>query len=397
MRAVYVSSLLSEAAFAGCFPDPGKSPGQAVQKYHRLLARGLARNGAEVIALSAPPVTRRNTRARFVRLRPDTEEGVRFSYLPVLLVPVLKHLVTLFTAFFRTLRFVTRDSFVICDTLNVTVSAGARAAAFLRRTPCIGIVTDVPDMMSEHPSRINRINRRLLAGYDAYLFLTEQMNSLINKRGRPYLVAEGQVDAALGETPPSPVEKDDPPVLLYAGMLHERYGILRLAQAFAMTRLPARLVIYGTGDAEDRLRGIAAKDPRIRLMGQRDNAEVVAHERRAALLINPRPSDAEFTKYSFPSKNMEYMASGTPVLTTRLPGMPEEYRDHVYLFDGEQPEEMAAALTRVMGEGAAALAQRGAAARAFVLQNKTNVRQAARLIAFAAALTGKAGKRHGAG
>ena len=60
----------------------------------------------------------------------------------------------------------------------------------------------------------------------------------------------------------------------------------------------------------------------------------------ATLLINPRFSNEEYTKYSFPSKNMEYMASGTPILTTKLPGMPKEYYEYIYLFEEESIEGM---------------------------------------------------------
>lgn len=386
-RAVCASCLVSEHAFAACFPDLASVPGQAVQKYHRLLAEGLAANGAEAVVLSAPPITRQNAAGRRIRLADETVRGVRYTYLPVALLPGLKHLVTLVAAFFRACRLITPDSFVLCDALNVSVSLGARLAAWVRRAPCIGVVTDLPDMMSGAPvSLAQRINRRLLAGYDAYLFLTAQMSERVNKRGRPFLVLEGHVDEAMRDADGAPVPKDAPPVLLYAGMLHERYGILRLAEAFSLTALPATLAIYGAGDALPRLRELAERDARIRLMGTVDNRTVVDAERRATLLINPRPSSAEYTKYSFPSKNMEYMASGTPVLTTRLPGMPAEYAPHVYLFDGETPQEMAKTLCAVMEQGAQALAEKGEAGRAFVLAHKTNVQQARRILAFAGTL-----------
>ena len=45
---------------------------------------------------------------------------------------------------------------------------------------------------------------------------------------------------------------------------------------------------------------------------------------------------------------MEYMASGTPVLTTRLPGMPAEYYPYVEFIDEETPEGIARALKRVL-------------------------------------------------
>ena len=55
----------------------------------------------------------------------------------------------------------------------------------------------------------------------------------------------------------------------------------------------------------------------------------------ATLLINPRLSDLALAKYSCPSKTFEYMASGRPVLMTRLPGVPDEYFDYLYVFGDE--------------------------------------------------------------
>lgn len=63
--------------------------------------------------------------------------------------------------------------------------------------------------------------------------------------------------------------------------------------------------------------------------------------KKATLLINPRPSNEEFTKYSFPSKNLEYMASGTPLLATDLPGIPAEYKRYEYIIENENIDGIA--------------------------------------------------------
>lgn len=76
------------------------------------------------------------------------------------------------------------------------------------------------------------------------------------------------------------------------------------------------------------------------------------------------------------------MASGTPVLTTKLPGMPKEYDPFVYCIGDESAGGVAAALREVLGTDERIRNEKGAAARSFVLQNKTNVGQAARVIAF---------------
>ena len=97
-------------------------------------------------------------------------------------------------------------------------------------------------------------------------------------------------------------------------------------------------------------------------------------------MVNPRPTHEEFVKYSFPSKTMEYMASGTPVLTTRLPGMPKEYYPYVDFIEEESAGGIAAALKKVLSHSDAELFCKGMAARAFVLEGRNNVVQAKKLL-----------------
>ena len=110
------------------------------------------------------------------------------------------------------------------------------------------------------------------------------------------------------------------------------------------------------------------------------NTEIVEKEQEATLLVNPRPTGEEYVKYSFPSKTMEYMASGTPVLTTVLPGMPKEYHPHVYLLEDESAEGIAESLKEVLSNTEEALFRKGAEARRFVLEQKNNVIQARKIL-----------------
>ena len=117
-------------------------------------------------------------------------------------------------------------------------------------------------------------------------------------------------------------------------------------------------------------------------MGCVRNSEIVEMQRKATLLINPRPSDEEFCKYSFPSKTIEYMASGTPVLMTRLPGVPAEYFEYVYIINDETVEGVCDALRRVLAQPEDELTRFGLAAREFVAENKGCATQCERIIDF---------------
>ena len=74
------------------------------------------------------------------------------------------------------------------------------------------------------------------------------------------------------------------------------------------------------------------------------------------------------------------MVSGTPVLTTMLPGMPSEYNDFVYFISEETIEGYKGALTTVMGIPHEILVDKGERARTFVLESKNNIKQAERIV-----------------
>jgi glycosyltransferase involved in cell wall biosynthesis len=233
-----------------------------------------------------------------------------------------------------------------------------------------------------------RSTARSLDLLDGYVVLTEQMSAVLNSKQKPYLVMEGLVDVSADAPAADGAEKTTHPTVLYAGALRKEYGLETLVQGFLAWDEPdAELIVYGQGDYASELASIAMDEPRITYRGAVPMAEVIEAERRAWLLVNPRPVDQEFTKYSFPSKNMEYLVSGTPVLTTRLPGMPREYLEYVLTIDEPGPPGVAEALVRALAEGRDGLLRRGERGRAFVLEHKNNVQQASRILDLAGEVT----------
>lgn len=207
-------------------------------------------------------------------------------------------------------------------------------------------------------------------------YLSEKLGA-----NQPYVVLEGHADIGMEKRKPGLEKKTHPVVCLYAGLINREYGIADLVAGFRQAELPnAQLHIYGSGDYEKELREIAARDPRVKYGGVILSSEVVTREQEATLLVNPRPTDAEFVKYSFPSKTMEYMASGTPVLTTRLPGMPEDYYPHVFFIQEETRSGIAVALQKVLSNPESVLFARGLEARRFILEKKNNVSQSGKLL-----------------
>lgn len=353
-----------------------------VQKFHRLILSGLQMNGVEIETASSIPYT-----GRLLNKEVDDEEnGVKYHYLRTINIPVIRHCCIIIGTFLRVLRWHSRQKkqdVVICDALNISVCLGALLCR-LRHVKVVGIMTDMPGLMVGGRVGmlgwiIRTINLFVLRQFDAYIFLTEAMNTKINKYDRPYIIMEGLVDINMqtAERHPDPVVRN----IIYAGGIYEKYGVKMLIDAFRRINNPnLRLTIYGRGPMACDMAQYEKLDSRFHYVGVRPNDEIVEAELRAALLVNPRPSHEEFAKYSFPSKNMEYMVSGTPVLTTALPGMPQEYYDKLYICSEETVAGFASKIAEIMNYTDEELSSMGAKAKEFMLKYKNNRVQACRII-----------------
>jgi glycosyltransferase involved in cell wall biosynthesis len=140
--------------------------------------------------------------------------------------------------------------------------------------------------------------------------------------------------------------------------------------------------LYGVGDFEDELKSICRLWKNVKYFGSLPNDYIVKEQIKSTLLTNPRPTHDEYTKYSFPSKIMEYMASGTPTLTTRLPGIPSEYYEHMYLIEDESTIGITKCLKALLLKDTSELHLKGSRAKQFVLTFKNNLLQAKKIINF---------------
>ncbi|HEY9059402.1 MAG TPA: glycosyltransferase [Pseudobacteroides sp.] len=385
LHIIYVSSLCSEKQFFELFSNAKKAPGQQVQKYHRLMVEGLSNiKNLKIDVLSGVPITLQNYPKRFLKGKVEIINDIKYYYTSLFNLPLIKNLCSCIGIAYRCIKLKNpKDkNVIICDVLNISLAIGCVIASKLSNTKIIGIVTDVPGLIVSKPSSfVTRINNFIIKNFNSYIFLTDQMNSLINKNNKPFVVIEGQVDYKMKNVTNIKEKKYNKMVCIYAGMTQKAYGIETLVKAFIEANcLNAELHIYGSGDYDEELIELSKKISSIRYLGVVPNKIIVEEETKATLLINPRPSKEEFTKYSFPSKNMEYMASGTPVLTTFLPGMPGEYLDYIYTFEDETVVGMAKRLREILSISKDELHEKGIRAKEFVLNKKNNICQAAKII-----------------
>lgn len=224
--------------------------------------------------------------------------------------------------------------------------------------------------------------RRIVRNFDSFILLTDAMGEKLGIPVERRMVVEGifnhQDDPKKtnNEAPDDGVFK-----ILYSGTLAERYGIVDLLTAFNQIKhLNAQLWICGDGDTRSAIEGIASSDPRVCYFGQVPRAQALSLQRAASVLVNPRRPEGEFTRYSFPSKTMEYLASGKPVIMHALPGIPPEYLEHLIIPRTPDAEGLAEALRKVADTTPSELARSSAEGRAFILTYKSPEAQVARIL-----------------
>ena len=258
------------------------------------------------------------------------------------------------------------------------------------------IVTDLPNELGIASGRKGWLKRveyfmgrqrlALCAIFDGYILLTAPMAEALHIEDKPCLVMEGLVGDAPAVTAEGTAPDDSRPAVLYTGTLNRELGIDLLLEA--MKGLPeVQLWLCGHGDMEPEIRKATLTCDHIRYFGYVPQATALMLQQKAFALINPRTSNGVFTRYSFPSKTLEYMRSGRPVLCCKLEGIPAEYDKLLCYIEPQTAQGIREAVRALLAKSDAERAQMGDRAREFVLREKNSRAQCGRLMTFLRSLT----------
>ena len=250
---------------------------------------------------------------------------------------------------------------------------------------CILIVPDLPEFMDvTNKSLLYSLVKRMHVQHlkkkvglvNGFVLLTDHMKEWFADEVA-YTVVEGV--CSCGNISPCKRSNKEK-VILYSGGLCEEYGVLDLVNAFlSIGNEDWGIEIIGDGPLLDSLKQVSIENNQIVIRGPLPNVEVVKRQKEVSILINPRKPHQEFTKYSFPSKTIEYMASGTPMIGYRLPGIPDEYFN--YMFEVPSKDDgLKTCLNQVMMLSELERIQKGMEAKKFVLNEKNPQRQCEKII-----------------
>jgi glycosyltransferase involved in cell wall biosynthesis len=260
-----------------------------------------------------------------------------------------------------------------------------------------GFANKYPGIKKAVRRYLEKLQYQYAKAADSYVLLAAEMTKPLEIESEPYVVIEGicslpENESRREENCPSGVSsrQEDLKIILYTGALNRRFGLENLLRAFqSIPQDNYRLWICGTGEYLSEIEKAAGTDGRIRYFGYVAAGKIHAMQKQATLLVNPRPDGEEYTKYSFPSKTLEYMASGRPVLMFKLEAIPGEYDDYLYYFKENTVESMKEAILAVTEKSGEELGAWGKAAYEFVMKHKNGRVQAKKIIDMLQNITGK--------
>lgn len=378
MNIVYISSLIPPEVLDDVLTNNGGCYVVAPNKFHHTIVEGFIGNGHEVKAISHLPPG--------VEYMESLKEGELDYYFTKYSHKYgIKHF-QIARGVYRRIKQFKNEGFVpdilICDILNVSVCLGALLAGKILKIKTVGIVTDLLGISSHEEKKsfhrmAAKISNSYVKKFDYYVLLTQQMNDVVNPYSKPYIIMEGICD----DQAPQIFEEKDCKVrkLFYAGGRPSKDGINLLIPAFKRLDNP-NLELHLYGNVPETEIGPDPTDKRIIYHGTVDNKTIVMEECKSDLLLNPRPTGEEYTLYSFPSKVMEYMATGIPMVTTKLAGIPQEYYNYVYTFEKCDVQTYYDTLFGILSFPVEEIKTKGKEAQKYVLSNKNKLVQTARIV-----------------
>lgn len=203
------------------------------------------------------------------------------------------------------------------------------------------------------------MQRQSMRRFDTVVGLSPNIRCKLRKEQR-FILMEGGIDRALLDAfRYQPHRAGQPVVFLYAGLLSRVTGVDILLEAMRrIRRQEIRLIITGKGDLEEEVGQAAAEDERILFKGHLTYEEYVKQLQGADILVNPRNMDLPENQNNFPSKIMDYLASGKRIISTRFAGW-ERFQENIVFCDCE-----AKSLTECMMHAADSKADEAAVFRA---------------------------------
>lgn len=385
MKIIFLGLMYSEKSLKLAYKEDKVRVQVAPQVFQDNLIKGFNENQTPIKVLNVPPTGSfpKNNRRLFFKKMSWGRENVQIGFINL---PFIKHVIQKRKIYKELLRELYKDS-------NVGIVLYSMHKPFLevvkkvkKKYPNVHVSVIQTDNIpgrgevgkKDSKTRIRKGEGliKLAKWCDSFILLTDYLKDAVECGNRPYIVMECVCDS---DAPVTKRNNQSKNVCLYAGGLWKEYGIDDLVDAFRLCP-EGELWLCGGGGSVPYIKEVCEKYPNIKFFGFVDRDKIKELQENADFMINPRRPTGTFTKYSFPSKTVEYMVTAKPTVMYKLEGVPDEYDGYINYLTGTDGESISKELKELFSIDYNLLLDKASKGRDFVLNEKSPKVQAKRII-----------------
>jgi len=166
--------------------------------------------------------------------------------------------------------------------------------------------------------------------FDYLIFLSKRLKDRYNLKNSFLMV--GGIDNAKHEGF-IPTPKKSELIILYTGILSKVTGIdIYLKAIELINEKNIRFLFSGKGDMTEYLINKSKIDNRIEYVGFLDEEAYLSLLNKANILINPRNMNLPQNQNNFPSKILEYLATGKLIISTKFPNY-QKFEENIFFCE----------------------------------------------------------------
>lgn len=228
-----------------------------------------------------------------------------------------------------------------------------RLAKWLKRFKLILEVEELYSVINHKEEKARKREMRFIQKADGYLFVSQLLEELCNKKHKPYAISHGVYGAEKRLCEPA----DDGKIhLIYSGTFHPvKDGPWSAVRAAAFLPNKYRMHILGAASPRQvvRLQKMIDElaDPlkcEVSYDGVWHGEDFTRALQSCHIGLSTRNPAGEFNNTSFPSKILTYMANGLRVVSVRVPAIERsDVNQLITYYDEHKPEEIAKAILSV--------------------------------------------------
>ena len=370
MRIIFIGSTVDRETL-NVLPDASV----AGNKMQLGFIKGFIQNDVETIGVSVEPFAmwKFNKKPLFVKAKQLLDEQVKIHTVSYINIPFIKQISIYFSLKKQIKKEgVNKDTFlVVYNTMSIFALPVLNIAKKLG-CKCVAVIADLPIKYKKNFLRRIEDKKQIeyIERFDGIIPLTEHIARDFAP-DLPYRVVEAGCNVS--DYIPEAEERraDNIKHIVFSGTLNQLSGISLIIEAMKYVEDNIVLDIYGKGIQEEYIIQKGNNNRNIIYHGAVANSEMIKIQSKADLLVCPRYPDDFTTKYTFPSKILEYICSGIPVLSNKLKGIPEEYEEYITLSSTDDPLAWANLIEEILIKNSKKYREKAIVAKKICLEKKS--------------------------